>query len=147
MEKNWEDALTSLKVGSSGGRPAVHKPLLVLMLIARAQSGKGNTVAYKDVADDLASAIQQFGGAKKANAALPFVHLQSEGFWKVREGEDEYKKSGKALKDAVGEVDARLWKELVSKPEMAKRVAKRLLEKYLPSDVRGQVTAKLGLKT
>lgn len=153
METDWEHALTSLKVGSSGGRPAVHKPTLVLMLVARAQAGKSNAVTFSEVASTLEEVIQEFGPpTKKANAALPFWHLQSDGFWRVAEREviagteGQLTRKGLTRADATGEVNTKAWTALTTKPELAKRVARRLLEKYWPAEVREKVAKRVGVR-
>ncbi|MBK8997622.1 MAG: hypothetical protein IPM35_17980 [Myxococcales bacterium] len=153
MEQNWEEALTKLKVGSSGGRPAVHKPLLVLLLVARARAGKPNRVSFREIAEPLEKLIATHGPpVKKPNAALPFWHLQSDGFWKVMERDELAGTEGKlgrkslAKHDVVGEFDAKAWAALQKDAKLAQRVTAKILERYWPAGERAKVERELGAR-
>src|SRR5688572_10454511 len=86
IRDRWLRALAGLRVARSGGERKVHKPLLVLWLIARASRRESREVRFDEVAGPLESLLQAFGGPNqgKSTAALPFWHLQSDGIWEVR---------------------------------------------------------------
>jgi putative restriction endonuclease len=141
-----EERLLSLKVGLSKGRPAVHKPLLVLLLLARAQRGESNRVAFQEVAKQLERAIQKFGSSvKKVNPALPFRHLQSDGFWTLTIASDSHLAStGGVRHDVVGEVDPKVWDNLL-RPGAAARLGREVLAKYFAPSSAIAVAEELGL--
>jgi predicted nucleotidyltransferase len=85
------DAVAALRRARIAGRPAPHKPLLLLWLLAR-YAGNGSTaVTYAEAEEPVSRLINDFGpvvsGPSRARerAAMPFVHLERE-LWEVRDG-------------------------------------------------------------
>ena len=84
----WRQALSDLRTWKRGSTRAVHKPLLTLMLIARASRGEANDVTYAEIAEPLAKLLKEFGPNRTAyHPEFPFWHLRSDGFWVVRDAE------------------------------------------------------------
>ena len=48
---DWKSLLTSITTWKSGKIRAVHKPLLTLLLLARAQRGEPNQVPFAEIDD------------------------------------------------------------------------------------------------
>jgi putative restriction endonuclease len=63
---------------------AVHKPLLLLLALARIVEGKDRLVLFKEIAEPLARLIEQFGPARRSvHAEYPFWRLQNDGLWEI----------------------------------------------------------------
>jgi putative restriction endonuclease len=79
--------LTSVNVWASKGQRAPHKPLLVLLALARCQQGKPREVSYLEVEAALKPMLREFGPPRKnVHPEYPFWHLQSDRIWTVRDG-------------------------------------------------------------
>lgn len=76
------DAFRGLTVWKRGGQRAPHKPLLVLMALARLQAGQPPWT-WKRLRPALEEALLDFGTSGRTNAHYPFWRLQRDGVWKV----------------------------------------------------------------
>ncbi len=81
------DLFGALNTHKKDGKRAPHKPLLVLLALARILRGELQPVAYCDVEADLKRLLQRFGGP--ANSGLkphfPFWRLQNDEIWMIPE--------------------------------------------------------------
>jgi putative restriction endonuclease len=62
----WREALGSLHIWKDGSSRAVHKPLLSLLVIARAAARAENRFRFKELDAPLTSLLQEFGPPRKA---------------------------------------------------------------------------------
>lgn len=150
----WRKALGSLHTWKRGSQRAVHKPLLSLLLIARAAAGEERRVSFADLEESLERLLREFGPHRKSyHPELPFWHLQTDGFWVVEGGVALPKKKGSLspsrgtlLKaDAVGSVPERLWKTLTDKPGLRAELAEKLLYSFWPETYHDAIRAAIGL--
>ena len=83
-ERRWRQALSQLNTWKRRDQRAVHKPLLTLMLIARAASDASRRIHFAEIADELTRLLKEFGPPRKSySPEYPFWHLQSDGFWTI----------------------------------------------------------------
>src|SRR5947209_206664 len=76
---SWEELLSGVKLGKSGNECAVHKPLLILLILAQAQRGGPNRFCFEDLARPLDEAIHRFGtAAQPGGSEMPFWHLKND---------------------------------------------------------------------
>jgi putative restriction endonuclease len=135
-----------LKVATVAGMPAPHKPLLLLAIIDLIEQGiicenritiSPELVArFKDLFSLLAD--ERF----TPNFALPFYHLQSERFWKLRThtGMEIALTSSRSIRSfgqlrevvAHGYFDNARW-ELLSQESSRHVLTATLLQRYLPN--------------
>lgn len=145
----WETLIAGLRTGTRG---AVGKPLLVLMILGRAQrGGPANVFRFRDLDETLREALRAFGPPRKTyRSEHPFWHLKSDGFWVVQ-GEARLAKlmrgrepSRRSLldEDAAAVVPRETWDALVREPPRVARLVQRVLEIW-PAEVRGQVAAEV----
>ena len=81
-------AFEGLRRAQTGGRYAPHKPLLLLLVLARCARGEGREVAYRDIDQPLFDLLREFGPSRRStHPEYPFWHLQSDGIWVVRDAE------------------------------------------------------------
>jgi putative restriction endonuclease len=113
QENFWRQALSKLKTWKRGDQRAVHKPLLTLMLIAKAASDNSRHIHFVTIVEELTKLLQEFGPRRLSyHPELPFWHLQADGFWEVESRANfPLKKSGQSptkqtllAQDAVGAV-------------------------------------------
>lgn len=75
---------TELRTYKAGGYQAVHKPLLVLLMIGRLHLGAPRLVRFADIEEALRDLIERFGtGPTPAHPEYPFWHLRSDELWEV----------------------------------------------------------------
>jgi putative restriction endonuclease len=140
MPCSWNDLIEGLRVWKRGKEVAVHKPLLVLMILARAQQGGANAFYFTDLEEPLERALKSCGpDAKSVHPEYPYWHLAGDKIWEIDKAESFLikKKQGPTRKmlreqNAVAHVDDRLWRELIDNPELIESLAKVLLTKYWP---------------
>lgn len=150
-----EQRLRNLHTWKRGDTRAVHKPLLTLYLLARAQRGGANAVSFREVREPLAEALRLFGPPRRrVQPELPFWHLQYDGFWRVLDsqrlprGKRGDRPTARALleHDAVGEVPARLWAQLKRSPRRIPRLARSVLEQFWPESLHDDIARFFGLE-
>src|SRR5262249_27424627 len=127
QENFWRQMLSKLNTWKRGDQRAVHKPLLTLMLIARANTGGDRHIHFAAIAEEVTRLLKEFGPHRTSyHPEFPFWHLQTDGFWTIE------KKPGFSLKqrglsptkrtliehDVVGAVPLDLWEALRSSPAL-----------------------------
>lgn len=78
-------AFDKIRVFQRGEQRAIHKPLLILLALARVAQGQGRLVAFEDIDQPLQALLGEFGpsGAAKSRH-YPFWHLATDGVWQLR---------------------------------------------------------------
>ena len=82
------DLFAGIRPHRRGERRAVHKPLLVLIALARLQQGQ-DRLRLDDISQPLARLLEAYSQPVRGaqDPSLPFWHLHSDGLWRV-EGAD-----------------------------------------------------------
>jgi putative restriction endonuclease len=153
-ELTWKALITDLSTWKRGDQRAVHKPLLTLLLLARAQRGEGGLVPYAEVHAPIKKVLHDFGPPRKSyHPEYPFWYLRSDGFWDVQGAEDLVKRKGKdepthrALLDADAQavVPEGLWGALLDQPELVVTLALELLEEFFEDSTHDAIVSAVGL--
>jgi putative restriction endonuclease len=152
--KDWLEQITRLRTWKRDERRAVHKPLLTLLILARAEHGSANSFFYHDLEAQLRSLLRQFGPSTKTHhAEFPFWHLQSDGFWTVDGAASlPLKTSGKSpsrktllSESAHAQVEAKLWQELCHNGPLREQAVETLLFDFWPESLHSSIRSALGL--
>lgn len=121
------------------GRASLKKPLLLLLVLSRLESGKlsQNRIHFTDVEAELSALIKKFGrrgGKGSASPEEPFVYMGTARFWNIHypEGTDNNRRtrrSKRVLRDPAthATLDATLFTLLNSSPE-AREIARKHIE-------------------
>lgn len=150
---HWHQLVDNLNTWKRGTERAVHKPLLVLMLLARAQRGEPRQVTYNEIEEPLKKALEDFGPPRKnpPHPEYPFWYLHFDGFWDL-EGEGlpadgSETPSAKRFKEnrVTGSVPPELWAELTGHRHQIKTLAEAVLEQFWPDTLQDDIAASLGL--
>lgn len=148
----WETLLTSMRVSTRGAERAVHKPLLTLMILARAQrGGPANVFRFRDLDEPLRDALRVFGPARRAyRSEQPFWRLKEDGFWRIHDEErlrpaKPGVPSRRALleADAAAEVPAALWDELRGDPARVAKLIQGVMQATWPAERHGELLSAL----
>jgi putative restriction endonuclease len=150
----WEKMLSNIRPGSSGNEPAVHKPLLILMILAQAQRGGPNEFYFKNLAPALDNGIHLFGTAQQPGGSeMPFWHLKNDGFWVVEDEDvlprrsqgDRPTKTGLLEHKAKAHVRPEMWAALVGNRPLIEKLAVQVLTRHWPLSEHDAILKHVGL--
>lgn len=154
--ERWFDLIDGLGVFSSDGNKAVYKPLLTLMILARAQSKGENEFFFEEMETELRHLLKRFSSSRRLSCNYPFWYLRSDGYWEVLFGHgDPQTRKGKSseptskgLRDAqaYGVVPEDLWRSLVQDTALPSDLARKLIDDYWPSSIREDVASATGIE-
>lgn len=154
QERRWRQALSRLNTWKRGDQRAVHKPLLTLMLIARAASHAPRLVHFAEIADKLTHLLREFGPPRQHyRPEYPFWHLQSDGFWAI-ENKFNLPLKSRGLSptkrillenEVVGAVPEDLWETLRRSPLLCQELTQQLLDEFWPSTLHSAMRQAIGL--
>jgi len=154
MARVWDELANNLGVWRRGSERAVHKPLLTLVLLARAQRGESRRVSFHEVDGPLMQYLREFGPSRNSyHPEYPFWYLQNDGFWEVRKADelprrknkDQPSRTALLQHDAVGWVPASLWKQLTADPALIRRLARSLLSSFWPETYHDDIAQAVGI--
>jgi len=144
------DRFASISVWKQHGKRAPHKPLLLLLALARLQRGESRLASWSEIEHALGELLEDFGPPGKTSPHYPFWRLQNDGdLWEIPERDDliaererrGYKRSGdvpvRVLRDhgAHGGFQADLDRQLRARPDLVHRIAANILdEHFAPSN-------------
>lgn len=150
---SWNELIAHLGTWKQGTERAVNKPLLTLMMLARAQRGESNVIPYRDLDAPLGAALRNFGPPRRTyHPEYPFWYLQNDGFWAIPNADtlkrkDQREPTRRALlsADAVAEVPEPLWTELTGQPALPADLALQILHTFWPESIHDTIASGLGL--
>ena len=88
-EKEFLDVIDSLRVWRKGNERAPHKPLLILLALARLHNNQDRFLPYSDVSRDLRGLLKAFGPQRTShNPDQPFLRLEKE-IWALADSNGE----------------------------------------------------------
>jgi len=145
--------LSSIKKWSRGDLRAPHKPLLLLLALARVQRGEDRLVSYADIELPLNNLLREYSPSGKTSAQYPFWHLQSDGLWELPERDLlEPKKSGGSAKlsslretGAHGGFPEAHFQLLKKDPRLVAEAARTILEAHFPASIHEDILSAVGL--
>ena len=152
---HWHELIANINTWQRGQERAVHKPLLTLMLLARAQSGGSNEVPYSEISSDLKQALREFGPPRKRHhPELPFWYLKNDGFWTLPHAHElEFRKNKRQpthrellKQEAIGIVREDLWRDLLENPDETRSLAQSILREFWPDTYHKDIASFVGLE-
>jgi putative restriction endonuclease len=151
---DWKSLVDELRTWKRGSERAVHKPLLTLMLLARAQRHMPRAVTFEAIRQPLTELLREFGPPRRSyHPEYPFWHLQSDGFWSVHDGAQmPYRGGGNhptastlLAANAAGEVPEQLWRALEQDPSSIPALARHVLGEFWPESLHEDIAEAVGL--
>lgn len=84
VRKEILERVEKLNIWRRGGERAPHKPLLMLLALARLGRGETRLAEFRDLEEPLQRLLEQFGPPRKSiHPEYPFWRLQHDGLWEV----------------------------------------------------------------
>lgn len=150
------DAFENIRRAQHAGVYAPHKPLLVLVALARVQRGEPRLVEFTALEGTLRKLLAEFGSGNAVNTPhYPFWHLASDGngaLWELspREFSDRPRAATPNLRDfrehhVKGGFPLDLDDALRRSPGLLEAVASRVLDAYFPATLHADIAATVGL--
>ena len=148
------DRVARLNVWKRGGQRAPHKPLLMLLALARLQQGATRLTPFAELADPLRGLLEEFGPTRKSyHPEYPFWRLQNDGLWQVTSASPMRRRHGSTdvpvnvLRDAeaLGGFPEDVDDALRTDPRLVTSVAKALLDAHFPESLHEEILAETGL--
>jgi putative restriction endonuclease len=145
----------ALNVWRRGGERAPHKPLLLLLTLARVARGGDRLVPFAEVEDPLRKLLIEFGPPRTTqNPHLPYWHLQSDGVWEVvgLPGGDDRAPGDTPLVSELRSPDVRaglteeLDRTIRADPDCLRDLARRLLDSSFPESLHDEIAGAVGLE-
>jgi putative restriction endonuclease len=151
------DAFENIRRAQRAGVFAPHKPLLILLALARVQRGEARLIEFSAIDDLLKLLLTEFGPSSAAKSRhYPFWHLATDGrgaLWELSWPRDLVQRAAGAT-PSLGELRAHHVKggfpleideALRHRPGLLQAVASRMLESTFPSTLHADILATLGL--
>ena len=150
----WREIIGNLNVWKRGTERAPHKPLLLLLVLARVQQGGENAFPFEEIEKPLQDLLREFGPTRKSyHPEFPFWHLQSDGCWiltdadrmKTRTGRFQVTRGELLRNAAVARVPESLWSSLCERPTQIQSLATTLMLEFWPSTLHQAIADAVGL--
>jgi putative restriction endonuclease len=149
------ERFASLNVWRRGGERAPHKPLLLLLTLARVARGGDRMVPFAEVEEPLRTLLVEFGPPRKTqNPHLPFWHLRSDEVWEVdgiadgenRPAGDTPPVSELRSPDVSAGLSEDVDRMVRSDPDLLRDLARRLLDSSFPESLHDEIAGAVGLE-
>ncbi len=147
-------AFDRMRVWQRGDQRAVHKPLLVLLALARLARGEPAMVEFPGIEAKLKGLLEEFGPSGcEVSRHYPFWHLKTDGLWQLSAPESILNRPPGATPTltelrrehvAGGFTDA-VRQALAIDPALIAEVATRILRDHFPDSIRQDVLDAVGL--
>jgi putative restriction endonuclease len=143
-----------LNVWRRADERAPHKPLLVLLALAKLQAGAPRLTPFDEVEIPLSRLLEDFGPPRKSvHPELPFFHLQTDGIWEIHDdvGLTTRRGSKNPLRSELrkfrigGGFTSALFEDLRSRPEVVREVAREILTGHFPESLHESICEAVGL--
>jgi putative restriction endonuclease len=149
--------IRNVGVFSRDGRRAVHKPLLLLLALARIQNEGIGKFQFSSVESKLRELIRTFGTTSNSNtpnAHYPFWYLRSDGFWEVvwngellTRGGTKKEPTVVALREnsVLGGFTDEVYELLQANPTLVVEVAQEIVSNAFPATLHMDILLAVGL--
>lgn len=151
------EALEGIRRAQNDGRYAPHKPLLILLALARVQRGEPRMASLSELEPKLKELLEEFGPSNSADRRhLPFWHLgtDSQGQLWQRVGPQSLLLRPAGATPTLGELRQdgvqagfapQVFDALRHEPGLVQELARRVLDAYFPETLHADIVAATGL--
>ena len=145
----------SLNVFKQGDERAPHKPLLLLLALARIARGGPRLVEYAAVEKQLKDLLMDFGPLRKSyHPHFPFWHLQTDGLWDLQGIADANERAPgdtprvTQMRDPAvrGGLPEEIDSTVRSDPDLLHDLAHQLLDDSFPESLHEEIARSVGLE-
>jgi putative restriction endonuclease len=154
FRKEFLERLGAIKPWKRGNERAPHKPLLLLLALARIAHGQDRLMSFEETESPLCRLLEQFGPLRRStHPEYPFWRLQNDGLWDVpnsaswvrRKGHSDPRKTELIKHKAVGGFPAPMFQALRRDERLRNEAVATLLRSHFPESFHQDVLDELGL--
>jgi putative restriction endonuclease len=147
-------AFERIRVFQRGDQRAIHKPLLILLALARLSRGESRLAAFTDVDKPLKQLLAEFAPTNAdKNRHYPFWHLSSDGIWELSGPSSLLSRPAGAtpnlseLRDPLvaGGFTPAVDQALRRDPSLLRQLAQQLLDEHFPETLHADILDAVGL--
>jgi putative restriction endonuclease len=143
--------INQMNINIHNGRPALKKPLLLLLLISKFEEGfyYENKIHFIDVEKELSALIENYGGRPSKSGSIafqPFQYLNSSPFWNIHLPDGVAMTHERDLplkvfrdKDTFVRLDEELFSNLTQSRIFRASLANFILQKWWPETVQDEL--------
>ncbi|MBN1264440.1 MAG: HNH endonuclease [Anaerolineales bacterium] len=148
------DLFQHITVWKKGDQRAPHKPLLLLIMLARVQQGNDRLASYDEIEEPLEKLLIEFGPSRKSiHPELPFWYLQYDDLWELstdapfRKRPNNRQPSPKEFRDMDAHAGFRqdIYSHFYHHPTDLTSAAQELLYQHFPSTLHEDIADQIGL--
>lgn len=146
---------SKIKVVTRDGEKALHKPLLLLLVLGKYSRGQTRIIPFKDVEKELTSLLKKYGPTSKSyNPHLPFWHLQNDGIWELINDENLKDRKGHSTPTSKQMIDQNLmggllkdiYQAITQDPGLLQELVQLLVDGFIPKQHAKSVLQDMGLE-
>lgn len=149
MSQDWLERILNVRRWAHGGKRAPHKPMLMLLAIARLQATGSSRLTYVEAEAVLDDLLDEYGpSSSRTTTAYPFHRLQNDDLWTVVTSAGPSPGDSPAQLrrlEATGQFVEELESALLSDPRLVVLSARGLLDSNFPESLHAEICAALGL--
>lgn len=134
------------------GRRAPHKPLLILLALARLQAGDSADITFEEIQEPLARLLELYGPpVARVKPHYPFWFLKFDSIWVVRDedqfvvGADRAPSMKSLLEFGRAGLRDEVRDQLATDPRCLIDVAQLLLDAHFPESLQDEIASEVGL--
>ncbi len=148
--------IESVNVWARGDERAPHKPLLILLSLARISQGHERLTSFTELETALRRLLIDFGPPRKSiHPEYPFWRLQNDGLWEVPSGSelkrrksgDDVLKSELVKRDVKGGFPEAIYEIFHNDRRFLTVIARMILDAHFPSSLHSDILNEIGLST
>ncbi|HEY3298705.1 MAG TPA: HNH endonuclease [Armatimonadota bacterium] len=148
------ESVRRLNTWHRGEERAPHKPLLLLLALARVANHSGRLTSFEEIEPRLRALLEEFGPPRiSVHPEYPFWRLQSDGLWEVVESHSltRRKSNSDPLKSELlkyhicGGFPAPIYEALKRDTALRAQLATEILNAHFPSSIHEDILQAVGL--
>lgn len=152
MLKRFKRQIDNITPFSKGGKIALHKPILLLLILADLINGKGvNAFLFDDYEDRIEVLLRKFGwmSTRIYHPQYPFWFMKSSDFWDLTGASvrDPDSPTRKELRGSTGALGDGFFEALSSDPVATGEILQYVLSKFWSTAIHEDILAEFGLQT
>lgn len=153
-KKQINKRINELNIWKRDGERAPHKPLLLLLALARLNQDYDRLLSFKSIQEPLKNLLMNFGPPRKSFHPLyPFWYLKNDGLWEIpgsdelkhREGKKEPLKSELIKHNIKGGFPVQIFKVFKNDRKLFENVVKNLLDAHFPQSLHEDILNEIGI--
>ncbi|MFY9225270.1 MAG: hypothetical protein WAQ98_21530 [Blastocatellia bacterium] len=152
-EKELKQLFAKINVWKRGDERAPHKPLLLLMALAKCRNNQ-RYISFAEVDKELKELLMDFGPNRQSyHPEYPFWRLQNDGIWQLQSADginkaakEDVSKKELLKRNVLGGFTQEIYDFIHSNPKLLHQIAQDLLDKSFPASIHEDILSAVGLE-